>query len=176
MLCQFTLYSVQSPSHFCNGPHSVSHLAVQPTSLFCCTILSSCFPTQAPHPPTHAARTATCLTWPARTPPVISHRAANLYTVSDATLFHFFNETTSVTQVSLCSEAHSDTSSLCSEAHSDTSSMEYEFLKPQVATECVSSLLHIWNVPGSNLDPETSYPACVFCCFLWSRHEENVWY
>jgi hypothetical protein len=29
-------YSLQGPSHFFNGPHTVSRLAVQPTSLFCC--------------------------------------------------------------------------------------------------------------------------------------------
>ena len=75
-------------------------------------------------------------------PPVISHRAANLYNVGDATLFYLVNETTSVTQVSLCSEAPSD-----------SFSMEYEFLKPQVASECVSFPLHIWNVPGSTQKP-----------------------
>jgi hypothetical protein len=159
MLCQITLYSVQGPSHFFNGPHSVSRLAVQPTSLFCCTTLSPCFPIQAPHPPpTLPAQPRVSRDLHVR-PPFISHRAANRYSVSDATLFHFFNETSSVTQVSLCSEARGD-----------SFSMEYEFMKPQVA----SFLLYIWNVPGLDLDPETSYPACVFCCFLWSGHKENV--
>ena len=131
---------------------------------------SPCFPTQTPHP---------------KPPPRWPHSHVPHVTCTYSLLSLAINlliSTPSVmalSSISLMKLLHVQLSA-CVARHRLTVSVwnTVFFSKQKVVTECVSFLLHVWNIPGSNLDPETSYPACVFCCYNWINQlsKTSIWW